>query len=149
MICEIAWKVGYSNIHFHGVESIPGPKVSKVAIAKGEITKSKKDDGYEDPQFQEFLQVMQPHSKSKLWANDALAAPSLEQVSSRVVPTNNFILQSSKTFKQQSLLKLVDIHEDGIVQSYNLIQNLLLWMAFPTLQRQFEDIETRNKSNQT
>ncbi|XP_022844112.1 uncharacterized protein LOC111367460 [Olea europaea var. sylvestris] len=63
--------------------------------------------------------------------------------------TNNFILQSSKTFKQQSLLKLVDIHEDGIVQSYNLIQNLLLGMAFPTLQRQFEDIETRNKSNQT
>lgn len=35
----------------------------------------------DDPQFQEFLQVMQPRAKSKLWANDTL--PVLDNVSKK------------------------------------------------------------------
>ncbi|XP_022865573.1 multiple RNA-binding domain-containing protein 1-like [Olea europaea var. sylvestris] len=91
--CEIARKVGDPEIprpwsrysskkqeSSSGAENkLNGPKGSKVVAAKGEIKKSKKDDGNDDPQYQEFLQVMQPRSKSKMWANDALTAPSLEK----------------------------------------------------------------------
>lgn len=45
--------------------------------SKGE--KFKKGNESDDPQLQEFLQVMQPRVKSKLWANDTLGAPPLEQ----------------------------------------------------------------------
>ncbi|KAL2474679.1 nucleotide binding [Abeliophyllum distichum] len=93
IFCEIARKVGDPNIprpwsrysskkqesSSDAEKKVTGPKGCKVAAEKGEIKKSKKDDGNDDPQFQEFLQVMQPRSKSKLWANDALSAPSLEQ----------------------------------------------------------------------
>ncbi|CAA2934590.1 multiple RNA-binding domain-containing 1 isoform X1 [Olea europaea subsp. europaea] len=91
--CEIARKIGDLEIprpwsrysskkqeSSSGVENkLNGPKGSKIVAAKREIKKRKKDDGNDDPQFQEFLQVMQPRSKSKLWANDALIAPSLEK----------------------------------------------------------------------
>ncbi|CAA2964808.1 multiple RNA-binding domain-containing 1 isoform X1 [Olea europaea subsp. europaea] len=91
--CEIAWKVGdpeiprpWSRYSLKKQESssveekiVTGSKCSKVTTAKGEIKKGKKDDGNDDPKFQEFLQVMQPRIKSKLWANDAPVAPSLEQ----------------------------------------------------------------------
>lgn len=42
--------------------------------SKKEKKKSNKGDEHDDPQLQEFLQVMQPRSKSKLWANDTLTA---------------------------------------------------------------------------
>lgn len=43
------------------------PDVNKHARAKVEVADSKDID---DPQLQDFLQVMQPRAKSKLWAND-------------------------------------------------------------------------------
>ncbi|CAI9752927.1 unnamed protein product [Fraxinus pennsylvanica] len=93
LLMHIAWKVGdpeiprpwsrYSwNKQGSSLEEeniVAGSKSSKVAAAKGEIKNGKKDYGNGDPKFQEFLQVMQPRSKSKLWANDAPAAPSLQQ----------------------------------------------------------------------
>lgn len=51
------------------------------------IKKNKKDDENDDPQLQEFLQVMHHGNSSKLWANDTLAAPSLQQ--SKVASDNN------------------------------------------------------------
>lgn len=50
---------------------------SKSAGLKGDKVNSKQESKDEDPHLQEFLEVMQPRSKSKLWANDTLTAPSL------------------------------------------------------------------------
>ncbi|XP_020554084.1 multiple RNA-binding domain-containing protein 1 isoform X2 [Sesamum indicum] len=60
---------------------VTSSKDSKTVVLEGKSKKSKnkKDDENDDPQLQEFLQVMQHRSRSKLWANDTLAAPSLEQ----------------------------------------------------------------------
>ncbi|XP_076939987.1 uncharacterized protein LOC143608990 [Bidens hawaiensis] len=79
--CEVARKVGDAEM--------PRPW-SRYTLKKQESTKVKKEsanaskkvtpevkenteDG--DLQFQEFLQVMQPRTKSKLWSNDLLEAP--------------------------------------------------------------------------
>ncbi|KAK4440384.1 putative RNA-binding protein 19 [Sesamum alatum] len=93
--CEIARKVGDPNMprpwsqhslkkkeNFSEEEKrVTNSKDSKTVVLEGKSKKSKnkKDDEYDDPQLQEFLQVMQHRSRSKLWANDTLAAPSLEQ----------------------------------------------------------------------
>lgn len=50
------------------------PKSSSLKKTDGE----KKENENDDPQLEEFLQVMQPRVKSKLWANDTLAAPPME-----------------------------------------------------------------------
>uniref|UniRef100_A0A5B7C6H3 Putative multiple RNA-binding domain-containing protein 1 n=1 Tax=Davidia involucrata TaxID=16924 RepID=A0A5B7C6H3_DAVIN len=88
--CEIARKVGDPNIPrpwsryskkqeklAEEEKEVTGPKNSSLGKSKGE--KKKKINENDDPQLQEFLQVMQPRIKSKLWANDTLAAPHLEQ----------------------------------------------------------------------
>lgn len=92
--CEIARKVGDPDIprpwSQHSLKkkentleeekSVTSSKVSKGGIVQeGNSKKSKKDDENDDPQLQEFLQVMQHRSKSKMWANDTVAAVSLEQ----------------------------------------------------------------------
>ncbi|KAL2244495.1 UNVERIFIED_CONTAM: putative RNA-binding protein 19 [Sesamum indicum] len=93
--CEIARKVGDPNMprpwSQHSLKKkensseeekrVTSSKDSKTVVLEGKSKKSKnkKDDENDDPQLQEFLQVMQHRSRSKLWANDTLAAPSLEQ----------------------------------------------------------------------
>lgn len=91
IICEIARKIGDPNIprpwSRHTLkkqeiltnedENAIVNKSSKSAGLKGDKKNSKQESKDEDPQLQEFLEVMQPRSKSKLWANDALTAPSL------------------------------------------------------------------------
>ncbi|KAL3523166.1 hypothetical protein ACH5RR_016000 [Cinchona calisaya] len=92
--CEIARKVGDPNIprpwsqyslkkHEKSSEGkeVPGSESSKLARSKEKKKKekNKKDDENDDPKLQEFLQVMQPRSKSKLWANDTLTDASTEQ----------------------------------------------------------------------
>ncbi|KAI3455775.1 hypothetical protein Pfo_012438 [Paulownia fortunei] len=100
--CEIARKVGDPNIPCpwsrHSLKKkensseeekrVSDSKVSEAVVLEGKSKKSKKDDENDDPQLQEFLQVMQHRSRSKLWANDTLAAPSLEQ--SKVASDNKF-----------------------------------------------------------
>ncbi|KAG8370125.1 hypothetical protein BUALT_Bualt14G0084900 [Buddleja alternifolia] len=87
--CEIARKFGdptplrrcsrYSlkkqENSFEEEKRATGPKGG---ISGQESKKRKKDDVNYDPQLEEFLQVMQHHSRSKLWANDTLTALSLE-----------------------------------------------------------------------
>ncbi|KAJ8620031.1 hypothetical protein MRB53_028560 [Persea americana] len=92
--CEVARKVGDPNIprpwsrhsvkregsSTEGNRNITGAESSSVLDSKGEGVlhdkgnKSKLSVTNNDPQLQEFLQVMQPRSKSKLWANDTLEA---------------------------------------------------------------------------
>ncbi|KAL8236003.1 hypothetical protein R6Q59_017084 [Mikania micrantha] len=85
IICEIARKVGDSEISRpwsrHSLkkreESTMGKKQEKKeSDNSGQGVKSdlKKDTENSDIQFQEFLQVMQPRTKSKLWSNDLLEA---------------------------------------------------------------------------
>ncbi|KAJ8763754.1 hypothetical protein K2173_003536 [Erythroxylum novogranatense] len=84
--CEIACKVGDPNIprpwsHYSKKKEMKLTDNGKrVTCAKGSTFKgikeerkiNKKGDKIDDPQLQEFLQVMQPRAKSKLWANDTL-----------------------------------------------------------------------------
>ncbi|XP_059633627.1 uncharacterized protein LOC132276287 isoform X3 [Cornus florida] len=91
--CEIARKVGDPNVprpwSRHSLKKqeksteegkkVTGPKSLGLPNSKGEKKDSKNINDNNDPQLQEFLQVMQPRIKSKLWANDSLTAPPLEQ----------------------------------------------------------------------
>ncbi|KAL0363776.1 UNVERIFIED_CONTAM: putative RNA-binding protein 19 [Sesamum calycinum] len=62
----------------------------------------------DDPQLQEFLQVMQHRSRSKLWANDTPEAPSLEQ--SEIASANK--VQMTK--RREEILDGEDIDLEGI-----------------------------------
>ncbi|XP_038701815.1 multiple RNA-binding domain-containing protein 1 isoform X2 [Tripterygium wilfordii] len=90
--CELARSVGDPNIprpwsrhsskneekKISDVTNVTGARNSSLTGAKGERKKSAKGDDIDDPRLQEFLQVMQPRTKSKLWANDALISPSVD-----------------------------------------------------------------------
>ncbi|XP_054798328.1 uncharacterized protein LOC129303204 isoform X2 [Prosopis cineraria] len=83
--CEVARKVGDPNIPrpwsrhslkkgeevIKGVKKDAENKSSAKAQRSGENLKESND--FDDPQLQEFLQVMQPWAKTKLWANDTLS----------------------------------------------------------------------------
>ncbi|KAH6776205.1 nucleotide/nucleic acid binding protein [Perilla frutescens var. hirtella] len=112
--CEIARKVGDPDIprpwSRHSLNkkensSVEENKVtsSKVSKAVGQDGKSSKKSVEDDPQFQEFLEVMQQRSKSKLWANDTAAAVSLVQ--SNVVPDNKDQIANGQENKLDGDLK--------------------------------------------
>ncbi|XP_024962109.1 multiple RNA-binding domain-containing protein 1 isoform X1 [Cynara cardunculus var. scolymus] len=87
--CEIARKVGdpemsrpWSRYSLKNQEKSVEKKESVSSVrSSGKVTAEVKNDTENgDLQFQEFLQVMQPRTKSKLWSNDLLeAAPSGDQ----------------------------------------------------------------------
>ena len=56
-----------------------GAKNSSLVGSKGERNNLKKGSENYDPKLQEFLQVMQPRMKSKLWANDTLITSTANQ----------------------------------------------------------------------
>ncbi|RZC62338.1 hypothetical protein C5167_024086 [Papaver somniferum] len=86
--CEIAHKVGDANIprpwSRHSVtkkeetvdesKKTTGGGGAKSSSKRGEVKKGKKDMEIDDPQLLEFLEVMQPRSKTKLWGNDTLGS---------------------------------------------------------------------------
>lgn len=74
-----------------------GFKDPKAMEQDGKSKKSIKDDGTDDPQFQEFLEVMQHRSKSKLWANDTVAAVSREK--SGLVPDDNYKTEKGEEYE--------------------------------------------------
>ncbi|KAL6549886.1 hypothetical protein OROMI_020374 [Orobanche minor] len=86
--CEIARKVGDPDIprpwSRHSLTKKENSSEDEKRVASSTVSKainktSRKDAENDDPQLQEFIQVMQHRSKSKLWANDTLVAPSREQ----------------------------------------------------------------------
>ncbi|KAH7839984.1 hypothetical protein Vadar_010969 [Vaccinium darrowii] len=91
VVCEIARKVGDPNIprpwsrySQQKQENLKegkkiGSKNGGLASPMGGKNSSKKGRGEDDPQLQEFLQVMQPRVKSKLWGNDSLTTQIPEQ----------------------------------------------------------------------
>ncbi|KAG5531353.1 hypothetical protein RHGRI_026095 [Rhododendron griersonianum] len=91
VVCEIARKVGDPNIprpwsrySLQKQENLDeGKKVDSKSGGLGSPIggkkKSKKGKVDDDPQLQEFLQVMQPRVKSKLWGNDSLTTHVHEQ----------------------------------------------------------------------
>ncbi|XP_026440981.1 multiple RNA-binding domain-containing protein 1-like isoform X2 [Papaver somniferum] len=97
--CEIAHKVGDANIprpwSRHSVtekETVDESKKTsgiKSSNNKGEFKKNKKDLEVDDPQLREFLEVMQPRSKTKLWGNDTLGSALVDQNAKAVVETTN------------------------------------------------------------
>ncbi|XP_010914288.1 multiple RNA-binding domain-containing protein 1 isoform X2 [Elaeis guineensis] len=103
IMCEIAHKVGDPNIPRSwsrysarkggednkdsiGVEA----KSSVIKDSKGlgsstDVAKNSKEEENNDPKLQEFLQIMQPRVKSKLWANDTLDGTQLIEKDERAV----------------------------------------------------------------
>ncbi|KAI3994991.1 hypothetical protein MKX01_019805 [Papaver californicum] len=87
-------KLGMQIFHVHGV-GIPLQKKTvdesrktggvKGSSNKGEFKKNKKDLEVDDPQLREFLEVMQPRSKTKLWGNDTLGSTIVDQNAKGVV----------------------------------------------------------------
>lgn len=60
-------------------DKVTSSKNTKLKESKVDKKHSIKENENDDPLLQEFLQVMQPRSKSKMWANDTIGAPSLEE----------------------------------------------------------------------
>lgn len=89
IVCEIARRVGDPNLprpwsryskkeekSSKETDEVPRLNISNIASSKKKKNENKKDDKNYDPELEEFLQVMQPRSKSKLWANDTTIAAS-------------------------------------------------------------------------
>jgi multiple RNA-binding domain-containing protein 1 len=118
--CKIAHKVGDPNmprpwsrysLKKEGIvteegKKLAGAKSSSLAESKGEknIKKGCKND---DPKLQEFLQVMQPRMKSKLWANDTLIASTADQN----VNVSEKETQDKEERKDKSVPLHVGLHE--------------------------------------
>ncbi|RZC85977.1 hypothetical protein C5167_026647 [Papaver somniferum] len=106
--CEIAHKVGDANIprpwSRHSVtkkDTVDESKKTggvKSSSNKGELKKNKKDLEVDDPQLREFLEVMQPRSKTKLWGNDTLGSTLVDQNAKGVVEKTS----SDKVNKKRS-----------------------------------------------
>ncbi|XP_068634318.1 uncharacterized protein [Aristolochia californica] len=95
--CEIAHKVGDPDIprpwsrYSAKKQSAQNDEKEKVSANKALANSNGTGNPYvnaktpkqgcvnSDPQLQEFLQVMQPRIKTKLWANDAVGAPTLNE----------------------------------------------------------------------
>ncbi|XP_021736206.1 multiple RNA-binding domain-containing protein 1-like [Chenopodium quinoa] len=98
IICEVAWKVGAMDIprpwsqYSKEKQEIKPEKSSKILSGKTKPDKksSNLSNENDDAKLKEFRQVMQPRSKSKMWANDL------------VVPTHD---QSGKGNKEHGTLK--------------------------------------------
>ncbi|KAL6531967.1 hypothetical protein OROGR_013937 [Orobanche gracilis] len=75
--CEVAQKLGDANLprpwsrySKKKDNKDTTPDANKHGRVKGQGDKSKDNVDIDDPQLQDFLQVMQPRAMSKLWAND-------------------------------------------------------------------------------
>lgn len=87
--CELARKVGDPEIprpwsrHSKEKEKKQSEVKEGAAAAKsrsgGGAKRGDKDES-DDPKLEEFLQVMQPRAKSKLWSNDTSIAPAAEPI---------------------------------------------------------------------
>ncbi|KAI5332198.1 hypothetical protein L3X38_022327 [Prunus dulcis] len=102
--CEIARKVGDPEIprpwsrHSQKKETKGGEdgkknkKEKEGVVAKSRSLEPSVKDESGDLQLHEFLEVMQPRAKSKLWANDTLVTPVAEKVGKarRKVKRNQF-----------------------------------------------------------
>lgn len=86
-----------------------------------------KDSDNDDPQLQEFLQVMQPRVKSKLWANDTSITPASNQhgkVSQKQAQTEKESVEKSVSLNVES--DEIDKMEDGSNgQAAKTLQNLV------------------------
>ncbi|EYU30293.1 hypothetical protein MIMGU_mgv1a0257881mg, partial [Erythranthe guttata] len=91
-------------------------KVSTAVVPQGTSKKSKKDEEIDDPKLQNFVLVMEHRSRSKLWANDTLAAPSLQQ--SKVATDNKFHMAEGHDGKLNGeSVDLEEVKGDGNVLS--------------------------------
>ncbi|KAF3447845.1 hypothetical protein FNV43_RR08551 [Rhamnella rubrinervis] len=126
--CEIAHKVGDPNIprpwsqHSLKKENKTidykkkdgGTKSSSLLRSERRQKHTGKESDNDDPQLQEFLQVMQPRVKSKLWANDTSVTPaSIEhgKVSQKQTQTKKESVEKSVSVNMES--DEIDKMEDG------------------------------------
>ncbi|KAL8508685.1 hypothetical protein ACS0TY_019075 [Phlomoides rotata] len=136
--CEIARKVGDPDIprpwSQHSLKKkestseeekrVSSSKVSKGVFQEGSSKKNKKDDENDDPQLQEFLQVMQHRSKSKMWANDTVAAVSLEQ--GNAAPDIKFHVEKGQTKKSDGDLEVINGEEKNLLKKEEAVQTRFL-----------------------
>ncbi|KAJ7954409.1 RNA binding protein [Quillaja saponaria] len=128
--CEVARKVGDPNIprpwsryslkkEQKGTEEdkkVAGNESSSLSRSKGEKINSKENEN-DDPQLQEFLQVMQPRVKSKLWANDTLIEPKASQ--------NGNVSEKKNLAKTESKQKSSPVHASSDSHEANKVDDLV------------------------
>lgn len=114
--CEVARKHGDENLprpwSRHSKKKgdkgneVTAPDVDKHARAKGQ-GKILKDEGVhvDDPELQDFLQVMQPRVKSKMWANDTAVANNVG---------NNKAVSNEDKEGASVAIDQIDSSEDGL-----------------------------------
>ncbi|KNA03603.1 hypothetical protein SOVF_207540, partial [Spinacia oleracea] len=86
IICEVAWKVGAMDIprpwsqYSKEKQDIKPEKSNEVFSGKAKPDKknSKMSNANNDPQLEEYLEIMKPRSQSKMWVND-LVVPTVNQ----------------------------------------------------------------------
>ncbi|PSS01112.1 Multiple RNA-binding domain-containing protein, partial [Actinidia chinensis var. chinensis] len=138
--CEIARKVGDPNIprpwsryslkqeeNLTEVKKVC-PKNGAPASSKGEKKSGKKVSGNDDHLLQEFLQVMQPRVKSKLWANDSLTSPNHEQTEKagdKNTPTNVLGEEKSKhrSLGSQAAEKSSNLAHDEVISDMDYFKS--------------------------
>ncbi|XP_010529287.1 PREDICTED: multiple RNA-binding domain-containing protein 1 isoform X2 [Tarenaya hassleriana] len=129
IFCEIARKVGdpdaprpwsrhtlkkqgqvKENIEKSSAKSL------STGVSKGERKNKKKTEEVDDPQLQEFLEVMQ-RGKSKMWSNDMLIASTTEQIKDKVSVkrTNDQIIPSNaELIKEKEASDMEAKKEDAV-----------------------------------
>ncbi|PON51366.1 Splicing factor-like protein [Trema orientale] len=117
--CEIAHKVGDPSIPrpwsryslkkedkpTKDGKKVADPKNSTLVGSEREKKNLREDSNNMDPQVLEFLQVMQPRVKSKLWANDTLIASAADRdgkVREKKTPTNKESVEENATVHSES-----------------------------------------------
>ncbi|KAB1210487.1 Multiple RNA-binding domain-containing protein 1 [Morella rubra] len=126
--CEIARKVGdpdiprpWSRYSLKKEEKTneeakepTGPKNTSLAGSKVERKNLKKGCEDDDPKLQEFLQVMQPRVKSKLWANDAL----LTSTADHTLDVRGKEAQENETHNENSVPVHLELDEPGMSDNH-------------------------------
>lgn len=130
IICEVAWRVGAMDIphpwsqHSKEKQERLTEKSNEVSGGKAKQDKkgSKKSDENDDPKLQEFLQVMQPRSKSKLWAND-IVVPTLDQKSKGSGELGKSKQADEKLHRDESSEREGKMHDDNEVKLKDVVHD--------------------------
>ncbi|XP_044491836.1 multiple RNA-binding domain-containing protein 1 isoform X3 [Mangifera indica] len=134
--CEIAHKVGDPNIprpwsryslKKEEKATEDGKKVvddgERVVGAKGGAKKSLEQvTENEDPLFQEFLQVMQPRVKSKMWENDTLIASTVGHNVNAEVAKNKSLV--NEEVKEKSVALHDESNKNNVMSDSRAIEKL-------------------------
>lgn len=132
IVCEVARRVGDPDIprpwsrYSKEKEEELTKKKNQVSDGKIKVDKqnAKKTNDIDDPKLQEFLQVMQPRSKSKLWENDIVTSTPDQTVKGSGAPAQLKEENEKKSKKEFNANKIAQeeaaMHDERPAKSQNV-----------------------------